>query len=222
MPPHVTAEEVAFLEYQLGLFDGARVLDAPCGDGRLAIPLSERGYSMVGVDLSSESLEQATLGASKSCTFVQHDITDMVWQDEFDAAFCMGNSFGYFDRTGTQRFFESIQRALKVDAPFILDTCLAAETFLVIGGQKEWVQMGEIYMLMDNQYDCQTGRLDSTFRFIRGDRHEQKESAHWIFTVADICAMCEAAGLHVTGLMGSLAGEPYEVGSERLLLVARK
>ena len=221
MPPHVTAEEIAFLEYHLGLFSGARVLDAPCGDGRLANPLAERGYNVTGVDISTDSLTQAAAPKTKA-TFVELDITNMAWQAEFDGAFCMGNSFGYFDREHTRQFFASIQRALKPGAAFILDTCLAAETFFVVGGQKEWVQVGDIYMLMDNDYDCQSGRLDSTFRFIRGDRHEQKKSSHWIFTVADICTMCEAAGLNVTGLLGSLTGEPYEIGSERLLLIARK
>ena len=222
VPSHVTAEETAFIEYHLGLFAGAKVLDAPCGDGRLAVPLAERGYMITGIDLSADSLDHARQQKETNASFVEHDMIDMPWQAAFDGAFCMGNSFGYFDRKDTEHFLSSIGRALKPGATFILDTCLAAETFLVLGGQKEWVQVGDIFMLMNNQYDCQSGRLHSTFRFMRGPQHEEKQSTHWIFTVADICSMCERAGLHVSGLLGSLQGEPYEIGSERLLLIARK
>jgi ubiquinone/menaquinone biosynthesis C-methylase UbiE len=37
----------------------ARVLDLPCGTGRLAEPLLQAGYSVIGVDISASMLEQA-------------------------------------------------------------------------------------------------------------------------------------------------------------------
>ena len=37
-----TLQEVEFLQRNLDLTAGCRVLDAPCGNGRLAIPLAER------------------------------------------------------------------------------------------------------------------------------------------------------------------------------------
>ena len=47
------------LERRLGVPAGAEVLDVPCGAGRLALRLAERGAHVTGVDLSAESLAHA-------------------------------------------------------------------------------------------------------------------------------------------------------------------
>ena len=43
VPEAATLEESAFLWKHLALFPGARVLDVPCGHGRLALPLAAKG-----------------------------------------------------------------------------------------------------------------------------------------------------------------------------------
>jgi 2-polyprenyl-3-methyl-5-hydroxy-6-metoxy-1,4-benzoquinol methylase len=43
----------------LALHEGSRVLDAPCGYGRLSLPIARRGATVVGVDQSEELIAQA-------------------------------------------------------------------------------------------------------------------------------------------------------------------
>ncbi|HRI95650.1 MAG TPA: class I SAM-dependent methyltransferase [Nocardioides sp.] len=45
----------------------ARVLDAGCGTGRVAIRLAELGYGVVGVDLDASMLIQARAEAQQTC-----------------------------------------------------------------------------------------------------------------------------------------------------------
>ena len=54
-----TSDEVAFLESTLNLTPGCRILDVPCGNGRLALPLAERGYRITGVDITKVLLKEA-------------------------------------------------------------------------------------------------------------------------------------------------------------------
>ena len=54
-----TAQQVAGLWDLLSLREGSRVLDAPCGYGRLSLPLARREAIVVGVDQSAELLAQA-------------------------------------------------------------------------------------------------------------------------------------------------------------------
>ncbi len=69
---------------------------------------------------------------------------------KFDGAFCMGNSFGYFDRSGTMEFFKALGNSLKPGAKFVLDSGMVAECFLVNGGEREWVQI-ERYVYVDRK-----------------------------------------------------------------------
>ena len=54
-----TSDEVAFLERSLNLTPGCRILDVPCGNGRLALPLAERGYRVTGVDITKALVQEA-------------------------------------------------------------------------------------------------------------------------------------------------------------------
>ena len=59
MTPEMTSAEVDFLEKALELKRDARVLDVPCGHGRHALELAQRGYRVTGVDLSTDALDVA-------------------------------------------------------------------------------------------------------------------------------------------------------------------
>jgi len=70
----------------------SRVLDLPCGTGRLAEPLLDVGYSVIGVDISATMLEQASRRlkrfGSRFTSFVC-DVHDMpVRPERFEAALC--------------------------------------------------------------------------------------------------------------------------------------
>ncbi|HET8729358.1 MAG TPA: hypothetical protein VFO41_17795, partial [Alphaproteobacteria bacterium] len=49
MPPKVTAAEARAIRRWLGLRRGARVLDVPCGNGRLALALARQGWEVTGI-----------------------------------------------------------------------------------------------------------------------------------------------------------------------------
>lgn len=60
----------------------ARVLDAGCGTGRVTIRLSERGYSVVGVDVDDAMLDVA-----------RADAPDLDWRQGDLATFDLGETF---------------------------------------------------------------------------------------------------------------------------------
>jgi SAM-dependent methyltransferase len=68
----------------------ARVLDAGCGTGRVAIELAARGFDVVGVDLDPVMLDAARLKAPK-IEWVLGDLAQLRLRREFDAAVLAGN-----------------------------------------------------------------------------------------------------------------------------------
>ena len=95
--------EADFVEQLLRESGGSRVLDAGCGTGRVAIELTARGFSTVGVDTDPGMLAAAREKAPDAA-WIQADLcelTDAV-DDDFDLALLAGNVM-IFVAPGTER-----------------------------------------------------------------------------------------------------------------------
>ncbi|WP_453995595.1 class I SAM-dependent methyltransferase [Bacillus nitroreducens] len=65
------------------LEDNALILDAGCGDGYGSFLLSERGFTVKGVDISSEMVEKANnRSRSNKLTFTQADLTALPFKND--------------------------------------------------------------------------------------------------------------------------------------------
>lgn len=70
---------------------GARVMDFGCGDGRVAIPMAERGYDVTAVDASSRMLA-ALADRDPGITVFQSDGTGLgrhLGRRKMDAVYCL-------------------------------------------------------------------------------------------------------------------------------------
>lgn len=77
-----------------------RVLEPACGSGRMMIPLAQRGYHVVGYDISAEmvaytreKIEQA--GLSHCAEVMLGDMRTWKFKETFDAALNLLNTIGY-------------------------------------------------------------------------------------------------------------------------------
>ncbi len=89
--------ELPFIEQQLQRSQSHRVLDVACGTGRHVIALAERGYEVVGVDLSAAMVERARAGGQDAGVDTGFDVAGFGEVDgrvggDFDALLCLGNS----------------------------------------------------------------------------------------------------------------------------------
>jgi len=91
--PQETEQDVNFLETELGLLKGSRVLDIPCGNGRHSLEFAKRGYAMSCIDLSDEFIAEARQLANANGVHlvecIRMDIRDINFQERFDGAFCL-------------------------------------------------------------------------------------------------------------------------------------
>jgi SAM-dependent methyltransferase len=220
MTPAQTQAEVEFLQKTLA---ASNLLDVPCGNGRHSIELAKAGARVTGVDSSVEFLAEAQHASHNlDARWIQADMCDLPWSAEFDGAFCMGNSFGYLNPARAQQFLQAVSRSLKTGSRFVLETGMAAESILPGLQPSRWFKIGDIYMLSRNQYHPREARLDIEYTFIRNGKEEIRPSSSYVLTVNEICRMIQQVGLEPQQLLASVAGEPYQLGAQRLLLVAGK
>ncbi len=223
--PEKTDQEIEFLSEVLGVQEGGRLLDLPCGNGRLSLPLAQLGYKVTGVDFCDEFVSEAKKNARAQklkIDYLKDDMRTVSFKHKFDGAICMGNSFGYFDRAGTADFFKAVSSSLKSGAKFVIDSAMVAECFLVNGGEREWVQVGDMLMLVENNYNCRLSCVETNYIFIRDGKEERREAVHWIYTAGEICRLLEQADFVIDDLFGTTDCDPFGLGAERLLAVASK
>ena len=117
LSPERTAAEAAGLWDLLGMREGSRVLDAPCGQGRLSRPLAERGAIVLGVDQSADLLaaaEAARAGiGGERLRYRRHDLREPLGEDGFDCAFNVFSSIGYGTEEDDLAIFRTLARAVK-------------------------------------------------------------------------------------------------------------
>jgi SAM-dependent methyltransferase len=118
------SSEVDFIQDRLSVERGGAVLDLGCGTGHHAIELARRGYEVVGFDLSLPMLARAGEEAQDRDTklnFVQGDMREMVFEEQFDGVYSWNTSFGYFDEDKNAQVIDRVHRALKAGGLLLLD-----------------------------------------------------------------------------------------------------
>jgi len=221
--PEQTRAEVEFLFRALNARAGSHLLDVPCGNGRHSIGLAASGCRVTGLDLSTEFIAEARENSvGLSATWIIGDMRRLSWSAAFDGAFCFGNSFGYLNPEEAGGFLLAIAGALKPGSRFVLETGMAAESILPALQKTRWLRVGDIYMLSENQYQPRESRLDIRYTFIRDGRAETRPSSSYVLTVSELCRMHVRAGLEPVELHSSIGGEPYQLGSPRLILISER
>ena len=219
--PHTRAE-ADFILKVLGVPNGAALLDVPCGEGRLARELASRGYALTGVDVSPDFLQEArskVTGKELDIRWEQRDMRDLPWQHAFDGAFCFGGSFGYFEDAGDSDFVCAVCRSLKPGARFVLEIGVSMETLLPRLQAREWTRIGDFLFLEENQYDHAKGRLNADYTFVRNGEVVTRSGSHRVYTYRELVQLMESAGFSDVQSFGSLARDPFSLGSAQLFLV---
>lgn len=223
--PEWTEQEVTFLTDVLDCPPGSHLLDIPCGFGRHALTLAKRGFSITGIDLSTEFLANLTnsiRAGSLSIEVIQGDITTTRFSTSFDGAYCMGNSFGYVDYEGMTHFVRNVSEALKPGARFVINSGLLAESILTHFPTTGQYVLGDLTMDISNTYVVEESYMATELTYTKGNRTETHPFKHYVYTLAEVKRLLEQYGLQTIATYNSTEKSPYQLGDQQVYLVAER
>ena len=119
---HFSFIEGAFRKYGKTVHS---ILDLACGTGIHSTYFSRKGYRVTGIDLSTEMLRIARSKARAeglNIDFIEGDIMDLRFNEEFDAAICVNQSvMACVSHSDIRGFILGVKNALKNGGIFIVD-----------------------------------------------------------------------------------------------------
>ena len=212
-------EEADCLRRMLRIRRGHRVLDAPCGAGRVAFHLAKRGVEVVGIDLRQAFIDRAErrfrrdgVKADLRCT----DLRAIEFENEFDAIYNWFYSFGYFPNGENAEVVKRFSRALRPGGRLLID--LLNRERILRNFRPAEVRDGVRFR---SKWDRGRERL-IVQRVVDGIAEEESRSSQRLYTPSQMRNLLASAGLEVETVNGSLGGEPYRRSSPRMIVVARK
>jgi len=226
----VNAKQAAELWSLLDLYPGCRVLDAPCGWGRLSRRLAILGASVLGVDQSQTLLSEA--GAQRGelpverLRYLRHDLRKTLPQTGFDVACNIFTSFGYGTQEEDVAMFRTLHGALRPGGRLLVETNHRDMFCAFISrGAKASMRLPDGTLFFDDpDFDAISGVVSLNW-YWSGPNGSGEKHAKWrCYTPTQIVGLLESAGLRFVGAYKGLSKTPYngngpEAGG-RLALVA--
>lgn len=219
--------ETAEIIETLALRSGSRVLDAPCGHGRIANRLAAEGIEVTGVDACELFLEQARRDANAlgvTVSYTEGDLRALPADGEsFDAVLCWFTSFGYFEDDDNRRVLAEYHRVLRPGGRLLIET-MNRDGFIRVfapSPQGFVTQIGDDLMVDQSTFDPLTGRLDTKRTIVRGG--ETRRSEHFVrfATPNELHDWLTGVGFYDVTIT-SRRGAPLTLDSRRLVVVATK
>ncbi|MFO0558207.1 MAG: methyltransferase domain-containing protein [Polyangiales bacterium] len=226
-----TSEQVTsegnFIEASLGVEKGASVLDVGCGIGRQAVELATRGYEVLGLDLSLAMLSRASDNAQNrgaKLNFLQSDMLEMEFTELFDAAYCVGSTFGFFDDDKNADVIQRLHRALKPGGTLLLEVinrdCAAQQHPAMT-----WYEADGCVCMEETNFNWFTSRLEGkrTLLLEDGRQREQKFSMR-MYSLHELGKILHNAGFRVIEVSGhqKTPGAFFGAASMMLIILAQK
>lgn len=225
-------QQVQALWELLGLREGSRLLDAPCGYGRLSVPMARRGAVVAGVDQSAELLAQAERDRGdlpvERLRYLRHDLRTPLADGGFHAAMNIFTSIGYGSEEDDLAIFRTLRAAVLPGGRVVVETMhrdVAVALFSRTLRPAQRLPDGTL-VVEEPVFDPIAGRVNTAWYWSGPAGQGSKKASLRIYTITELVRLLETAGLRFVSAHGgattaSFRGEGPEMGGRVMLLAER-
>jgi len=205
---------------------GARLLDAGCGDGRIARRLAAKGFVVTGIDHDPAQLDRCRAGAGEdgvSLELLEGSIADRARPGAFDAALLWFNTYGFLDDERNGATLSALAAAIRPGGAVIIDTLnrWSIERDLEANPEPVVVRIGADAQTDQASFDDRTGRLITQRTVERDGRVTPSTVSIEVPSPVEWPQLLGRHGLEVTSITGR-AGRPVDDDDWSLVVSARR
>lgn len=226
----------SFVDYYEKIFESFSlkpelVLDLACGTGNVTIPLAERGYDMIGVDMSGEMLNIAADKArakNLDILFLNQDMTEFELYGTVDAIVCSLDGVNYLTEDWQlEQLFALVKNYLNPDGIFIFDINSKYKLSKVLSETTSVYDEDGIYCVWDSYYDEDDKICSFNLEFfieaengLYKRRNEYQEERAYTIDEIQVCA--EKVGLKFERAYADRTFDEPKEETERIFIVLKK
>jgi SAM-dependent methyltransferase len=218
-------EQVTQIEKLLQIDRGTEILDLCCGNGRHSLELSERGYTVTGVDRTERYISAAQFEAQKrslNANFLVGDMRDYRSPNHYDVILNLFGSFGYFeDSSDEYKVVKNMYDSLRPGGQFLIET-MGKEILARNFHSRDWSEEGDMLILSEKTITQNWGRVETLWIAIRGAERIEYRSSVRSYSAVELSMLFNDCGFSETLVYGSLNGSRYDQEAKRLVVVGCK
>ncbi|HEY1556437.1 MAG TPA: class I SAM-dependent methyltransferase [Kofleriaceae bacterium] len=205
LTPQATQAEADFVIQTMSLPAGSQVLDVGCGYGRHAMELAARGFHVVGLDLSTPLLVRGGEEAQRrglTINFVRGDMRELDFENQFDGAYCVFSTFGYFDDETNKKALVNIARALKPGGKLLIEI-LNRDYVIADLPTRVWWEGDGCVVLEEVELNYFSSRIQVNRSVVFDDgRQIEQEISVRAYSLHEVGKLMHAAGFRVLEVSG--------------------
>ena len=212
--------EAKFIRRVLGLRKGQQVLDAPCGDGEVALHLARLGIKVTGIDITPKFIARARRKFRKAALpgeFRVMELREIDYQAQFDAVYNWSGSFGYFSDTENLDVLQRFARALRPGGRLLIEQVNREH---ILRHFRHQHQVRDVRMT--SKWKPKTRRVETFYTRRRGGKRETCRFSMRLYTPGEFSRLFALSGLKVIKIYGGWEGAAYRRGARRLVIIGRK
>ena len=198
-----------------------KIMDLACGKGRHSIYLNQKGFDVVGLDLSKESIQYAQQFSNDRLHFAVHDKRDVYKVRYFDYILNMFTSFGYF--ASEAEHITSIQAAaagLKEGGKLVIDFFNTYKVLDALVYKNEVIAGGIKFQLSRH---IEEGAIVKKINFEDQGKKYQFEERVQALTEQDFRKFFQLANLKFVHIFGDYELSYFDKkSSERMIFIVEK
>ena len=206
------------------------VLDLGCGTGSFCTEMAERGYEMIGIDLSPEMLSCAkskALEKDLDILYLNQDMTDFELYGTVDAVVSLMDSMNYITyKKDIKHVFKLVRNYLNPGGLFIFDLNSYYKLENILGDNVFYSNDDDVAYIWQNSFDSakSISRFDLTFFARNGEMYDRFDEVHFerAYTTEEVRQMFNYAGLEFCAAYREFDFKAPTENSERIFYISRK